>query len=259
MKNKIDIQSQKDHRNLTIDKVGVKNIRYPIVVEDRANGIQNTVADLAIYVELLKEHRGTHMSRFIEVLNHFHKENFIEKLPNFLLEVKQALNAEKAYTTIHFPYFVKKKAPVSQISSLLSYQCFFEASFYETYQLTIGVNVPVTTLCPCSKEISDKGAHNQRSIVSVSATLKDFVWIEELIEIVEKEASCEVYSLLKRIDEKYVTEKAFNNPKFVEDIVRDITLQLQKNKRIKEFTVSSENFESIHAHNAYACITCNNC
>lgn len=255
MKNKVDIQSLKDHRNVTIDKVGVKNIRYPIVVDDRANGTQNTVADLAIYVELLKEHRGTHMSRFIEVLNHFHQENLIEKLPIFLSEIKQALHAEVAYTTIHFPYFIEKKAPVSKIASLLCYDCSFEASLQNDYQLKIGVNVPITTLCPCSKEISDAGAHNQRSIVSLSVVSKEFIWIEELIEIAEKEASCEVYSLLKRIDEKAVTEKAYENPKFVEDIVRDITLCLQADARIEEFTVSSENFESIHSHNAYACIS----
>jgi GTP cyclohydrolase IB len=250
-----DIQSQKDRRNITIDKVGVKNIRYPIVVEDRANKTQATVAELDIYVELLHEHRGTHMSRFIEVLNQFHQENLIAKLPEFLAEIKRSLQAEAAYVSLRFPYFIKKAAPVSKITSLLSYDCFFEASFLDEYQLTIGVHVPVTTLCPCSKEISSYGAHNQRSNVSAKVELNDFIWIEEIIEMIESCASCEVYSLLKRVDEKFVTEKAFENPRFVEDMVREVTVKLQQDRRIKAFTISSENFESIHSHNAYACVS----
>jgi GTP cyclohydrolase I len=255
MQNKRDIQSLRDERNITIDKVGVKNVRYPIVVEDRSNETQETVAELDIFVELLHEHRGTHMSRFIEVLAHYHKENLIANLPDFLQEIKSSLQADSAYVTLRFPYFIEKIAPVSQIPSLLAYDCFFEASFQENYLLSIGVEVPLTSLCPCSKEISSYGAHNQRSIVTVKVTLKDFVWIEEIIEIVEQCGSCEIYSLLKRVDEKYVTEKAFDNPRFVEDIVREVTLKLQDDERILEFTVSSENFESIHSHNAYACIS----
>jgi GTP cyclohydrolase I len=255
MKNKLDLQSLKDERNITIDKVGVTNIRYPIVVDDRINQTQATVAELDIFVELLHEHRGTHMSRFIEVLTHYHKENLIQKLPDFLLEIKKSLQAETAYISLRFPYFIEKTAPVSKISSLLAYDCFFEAVYSKEYQLTIGTHVPITSLCPCSKEISHYGAHNQRSIVTVKATLQEFIWIEEIIEIIESCASSEIYSLLKRSDEQFVTEKAFDNPKFVEDIVRDVTLQLKDDERIKEFTVASENFESIHSHNAYACIT----
>ncbi|NQV17738.1 MAG: GTP cyclohydrolase I FolE2 [Armatimonadetes bacterium] len=254
MKNKIDIQSMEDERKITIDKVGVKNVRYPIIVADRINGTQSTVADLDIFVELPHNHRGTHMSRFIEVLNHFHKENFIDKLPEFLGEIRNALNADSAYTLIRFPYFMKKKAPVSKIESLMSYNCFFQASLKEDFDLTIGVEVPVTTVCPCSKEISEQGAHNQRSYVIVMVSFSDFVWLEELIEIAESSASCEVYALLKRVDEKYVTEKGFENPMFVEDVVREITLKFKKDKRIKSFKVESENLESIHNHNAYACV-----
>ena len=254
MENKIDIQSMQDERKITIDKVGVKNVRYPIIVADQINGTQSTVADLDIFVELPHNHRGTHMSRFIEVLNHFHKENFIDKLPEFLNEIKNALNADSAYASIRFPYFMKKKAPVSKIESLMSYNCFFQASLKENFDLTIGVEVPVTTVCPCSKEISEQGAHNQRSYVKVMVSFSDFVWLEELIEIAESSASCEVYALLKRVDEKYVTEKAFKNPMFVEDVVREITLKLKKDKRIKSFKVESENLESIHNHNAYACV-----
>ena len=253
MKNKKDIQSMTDKRKVTIDKVGVKNVRYPIIVSDRENGTQPTVAELDIFVELPHHHRGTHMSRFLEVLNQFHKGTFIDRLDQFLKEVKLALQADKAFTFIRFPYFIKKIAPVSKIESLLGYDCFFEAEMGETYKLTIGVDVPVTTLCPCSKEISEYGAHNQRSLVTVKATFNTFVWLEELIEAVESAASCEVYPLLKRVDEKYVTEKAYDNPSFVEDNVREITLKLADDKRIDSFSVESENFESIHSHNAYAC------
>lgn len=254
MKNKTDIQSLKDNRQIRVDKVGVKNVRYPIIVSDRENGTQPTVAELDIFVELPHHHRGTHMSRFLEVLNRFHREAFIDKLDEFLDEVKTALDADKAFTSIRFPYFIKKQAPISKISSLMSYNCFFEAELEDEYKLTIGVEVPVTTLCPCSKEISDYGAHNQRSSVIVKVSFEDFIWLEEIIDIVESCASCEIYSLLKRVDEKYVTEKAFENPTFVEDIVREITLKLMEDSRIKSFSVESENFESIHNHNAYACV-----
>ncbi len=254
MKDKIDIQSQEDKRKITIDKVGVKKVRYPIIVEDRINGTQNTVADMDIFVELPHHHRGTHMSRFIEVLNRFHKDNFIKKLPEFLEEVRNALNADASYIKIIFPYFINKIAPVSGIKALLSYNCFFEASLKKDFKLVIGVEVPVTTLCPCSKEISDYGAHSQRSLVVVKLTFDEFVWLEEIIEIVESSASSEVYSLLKRVDEKYVTEKAYDHPVFVEDIVREITLKLESDNRIKWFKVESENLESIHNHNAYACV-----
>ena len=252
MKNKIDIQSQEDKRKVTIDKVGVKNVRYPIIVEDRTNGTQNTVADLNLFVELPHRHRGTHMSRFLEVLNNFHKENFINKLHEFLQDLKKALNANASYITMNFPYFMKKRAPVSKTESLLSYNCFFEASLKKEFRLVIGVEVPVTTLCPCSKEISDYGAHSQRSNVIVKLTFNKFIWLEEIIEIIESSASSEVYPLLKREDEKYVTEKAYDNPAFVEDIVREITLKLQKDERVDWFIVESENLESIHKHNAYA-------
>ncbi|MCD4819750.1 MAG: GTP cyclohydrolase FolE2 [Candidatus Cloacimonetes bacterium] len=258
MQNKIDIQSLKDERNVTINKVGVKNVRYPIIVEDRENKTQNTVANLDIFVELLHQHRGTHMSRFIQVLNEFHKENFIDKLPDFLKKIKKELDAGAAFVHIRFPYFIQKKAPVSKILSLLSYDCFFEASLIDEFSLIIGVKVPITSLCPCSKEISDYGAHSQRSEVTVRVKMEKFIWIEEIIEIVEQNSSCEIYSLLKRTDEKFVTEKAYENPKFVEDIVRDITLEFQKDKRISEFSIESENFESIHSHNAYACVKSKN-
>lgn len=250
-----DLQSQSDGRKLSIDKVGVKGIRYPIVVEDRSKGIQPSVADLNIYVELVAHKRGTHMSRFIEILNRYHTEVFIGKLDQFLAELKKTMKAEAAYIDINFPYFIRKHAPVSRIASLLGYDCCFNASFREDFELWIGVTVPVTTLCPCSKEISQYGAHNQRSLISIRVKYREFVWLEELISLAERHASCEIYPLLKRPDEKFVTEKAYNNPKFVEDIVREITLELQADKRILAYHVESENFESIHNHNAYAMIS----
>lgn len=254
LNDKKDIQSMKDKRNVLINKVGVKNVRYPIIVQDRAVGSQNTVANLDIFVELPHDHRGTHMSRFLEILNKFHKENIIESLESFLNEVKNALNADASYIKMNFPYFVKKAAPVSRTESLLSYDCIFEASLREKYELVIGVIVPVTTLCPCSKEISEKGAHSQRSLVTVKLSLREFIWLEEIIEVIEKSASCDIFSLLKRVDEKFVTEKAFDNPRFVEDIVREVTVRLRDDKRINWFKVESENMESIHTHNAYACV-----
>ncbi|HNX38123.1 MAG TPA: GTP cyclohydrolase FolE2 [Candidatus Cloacimonadota bacterium] len=250
-----DLQSSPDTRKISIDKVGVKGIQYPIVVEDRRNGQQTTVADLNIYVELPHHKRGTHMSRFIEILNRYHQDSIIQQLESFLIELKDNLKASASYVDLSFPYFISKKAPVSKISSLLSYDCFFNASYKDILNLWIGVKVPVTTLCPCSKEISERGAHNQRSEITISVRYSEFVWLEELVDIAERTASCEIYPLLKRVDEKYVTEKAYNNPKFVEDIVREITIQLDKDLRIQEFFVESENFESIHNHNAYAMIS----
>lgn len=249
-----DLQNQGDARQLTINKVGVKGIRYPIVVEDRKQGTQASVAELDIYVELPHHRRGTHMSRFIEILNRYHREAFIGKLDKFLSELKSKLKAETSYVNIFFPYFIQKLAPVSKIASLLCYDCFFEASYGEEFVLWIGVKVPVTTLCPCSKAISEYGAHNQRSLITIKCRYRDFICLEELIEIAEKHASCEIYPLLKRPDEKYVTEKAYNNPKFVEDIVREITVDLKNDKRVMGFSVESDNAESIHNHNAYALI-----
>lgn len=249
-----DIQSQLDSRNEKIDKVGVRNLKYPMVVQDRANKLQQTIAEIDFFVELPHDNRGTHMSRFIEVLNKYHEQDLMEKLPEVLTTIKKRLSADRAYINLKFPYFMRKKAPVSGIESLLNYEAIMIASLDEKFELTIGVEVPITTVCPCSKEMSDYGAHNQRSIVKVLLKYEKFIWLEEIIEYVEKVASCEVYPLLKRVDEKYVTEKGYDNPKFVEDIVRDLSLLLKKDERITACEISSENFESIHNHNAYACL-----
>ena len=252
-----DLQNQTDKRRLTVDKVGVKGIRYPIVVEDRDQGLQHSVADLDIFVELPHYRRGTHMSRFIEVLNHYHRETLISHLDAFLIRLKQVLKAEAAFVNISFPYFVTKRAPVSGIASLLGYDCFFEASYKDEYELWIGVRVPVTTLCPCSKEISSFGAHNQRSLITIKVQYREFIWLEELITLAEKHASCEIWPLLKRPDEKYVTERAYQNPRFVEDVVRELALELNHDQRVLRYQVESENYESIQDHSAYALISKN--
>lgn len=252
-----DIQSQADTRRINIDKVGVKNLRYPILVEDRENKVQHTVADINIYVDLPHDRRGTHMSRFVEILNHYHQDMIIGQLDKFLAELKEVMSAEAAYIGLCFPYFIRKLAPVSQIASLMCYECCFNASFQKEYELWIGVKVPVTTLCPCSKEISEAGAHNQRTHITIKLCYHDFIWLEELISLAESVSSCEIYPLLKRPDEKYVTERAYARPRFVEDITREIAQALKSDPRVKDFIVEADSIESIHAHNAYALVSSN--
>ncbi|WP_130471162.1 GTP cyclohydrolase FolE2 [Candidatus Magnetaquicoccus inordinatus] len=251
-----DVQAQEDSRRLSIDKVGVKNIRYPILVRDRDRGQQHTIASVNMYVKLPHQFKGTHMSRFLEVLAEQEEVISVENLPEILRRIQQSLNAEEAHIELEFPYFMRKEAPVSHASALMDYQVRFSGvRTGEKYQLTLGVTVPVTSLCPCSKEISRYGAHNQRSHVTVTLRYKKFIWVEEIIELVERNASCQLYAILKRPDEKYVTERAYENPMFVEDIVRSVAAELRQDERITLFTVESENFESIHNHSAYAFIS----
>jgi GTP cyclohydrolase I len=249
-----DVQNQRDHRNISIDKVGVKEIRYPITVLDKATRTQQTVAMINMYVNLPKDFKGTHMSRLVEILNEHDRTISIKNFSDILSTMKERLNAESAHIEISFPYFVMKTAPVSKSQGLMEYRCTFQGSLNKGKDLVVMINVPITTLCPCSREISDFGAHNQRGEVRLQVRFKRFMWIEDLINLVEESASCDVYSVLKREDEKYVTEKAYNNPKFVEDIVRDIAEKLQNDANIVWFAVECENFESIHNHNAYAYI-----
>jgi len=253
----IDVQNQYDTRNIAIDKVGIKNIRYPITVLDRVNGFQHTVANINIYVDLPKEFKGTHMSRFVELLHIFRSEVSLKNFSDILKQMKQYLNAASAHIEITFPYFIEKKAPVTGVPGLMDYTCRMIGSSDHNGKtdLVLEVVVPISTVCPCSKEISDVGAHNQRGEVHVSLRFKNFIWIEDIIKLVEEKASTDVFSVLKRADEKYVTEKAFNHPMFVEDIVRAITQELKKDDNIIWFSVSAENFESIHNHNAYAFIS----
>ena len=251
-----DVQAQADSRQLSIDKVGVKNIRHPILVRDRDRGQQHTIASVNMYVKLPHQFKGTHMSRFLEVLAEQDETLSVENLPAILRRIQECLNAEEAHIELEFPYFMRKEAPVSKASALMDYQVRFAGvRIGEKYRLTLGVMVPVTSLCPCSKEIAQYGAHNQRSHVTVTLRYKKFIWVEEIIELVERHASCPLYAILKRPDEKYVTEKAYDNPRFVEDIVRSVAEELEKDARITLFTVESENFESIHNHSAYAFIS----
>jgi GTP cyclohydrolase I len=252
----IDVQSQKDDRQIPIDKVGVKNIRYPITVRDKENGYQQTVASINMYVNLPHDHKGTHMSRFIEVLSEFRREVTLENLNIILDELKKRLNAESAHLEITFPYFVTKKAPVTQAEGLMEYICTFKASSKRNKgrDLIVELKIPIATVCPCSKEISEYGAHNQRAEVQVSLRFKKFIWIEDIVRLVEESGSSEVFSVLKREDEKFVTEKSFDNPMFVEDVVREVARKLESDQNITWFSVDSENFESIHNHSAYAYI-----
>ncbi|MBN1849548.1 MAG: GTP cyclohydrolase I FolE2 [Deltaproteobacteria bacterium] len=249
-----DIQNHKDHRNIDIDQVGVKGIRYPITVLDKNMGKQQTVAKINMYVNLPRYYKGTHMSRFVEILNEHSNRISLQNFSEILEEMKKRLDAESAHMEITFPYFVKKMAPVSGSEGLMEYKCTFKGSLSVGSDLVTIIHVPICTLCPCSKEISDYGAHNQRGEVKLQVRFKKFIWIEDLIKLVENSASSDVYSVLKREDEKYVTERAYNNPMFVEDIVRDIAQKLKKDPNITWFAVESENFESIHNHNAYAYI-----
>jgi GTP cyclohydrolase I len=249
-----DMQNHIDNRNIDIDQVGVKGIRYPITVLDKDMGKQQTVATINMYVNLPRYYKGTHMSRFVEILNEHSRRISLENFSKILQEMKDRLNAESAHMEITFPYFINKAAPVSGIQGLMEYECTFKGSLNKGSDLVIMINVPITTLCPCSREISDFGAHNQRGEVRLQVRFKKFVWIEDLIKLAEKAASSDVYSVLKREDEKYVTEKAYQNPMFVEDIVREIAVKLNNDPNITWFAVESENFESIHNHNAYAYI-----
>jgi GTP cyclohydrolase IB len=249
-----DVQSRRDARKIPIDKVGVKGLRYPITVKDRTRGSQHTVGLFDLFVNLPHDFKGTHMSRFIEVLNEFRGEISMERFPEILEKIKNKLHAMSAHMNVEFPYFMEKKAPVTKTPGLMSYTCFMRGSLSERFDLIVGVEVPVTTLCPCSKEIADCGAHNQRGIVRVQLRFKKFFWIEEIIEIIESSVSSDVYSLLKRPDEKYVTERAYENPMFVEDVVRSSLARLRAKNNFPWYRIEAENFESIHNHSAYAMI-----
>ncbi|ANB02308.1 MULTISPECIES: GTP cyclohydrolase FolE2 [Ectothiorhodospira] len=250
-----DVQASADTREIPINKVGIKDIRHPVRVTDRTGADQHTVARFSMYVNLPHDFKGTHMSRFVDILNAHEREITVETFKLMLHEMAERLEAAAGHIEMNFPYFVNKPAPVTGVCSLMDYDVTFIGVIQDGKpQMNIQVLVPVTSLCPCSKGISEYGAHNQRSHVTVNVRIKDFMWVEELIDLVEKEASCELYGLLKRPDEKYVTERAYDNPKFVEDLVRDIAVRLNRDERVSAYSVSSENFESIHNHSAYALI-----
>lgn len=248
-----DIQGLADTRNLPINKVGIKDILHPIIIKQRSGNEQSTIAKFNMYVNLPHDFKGTHMSRFVQILNQHEEQITVDSFKKMMEEMCQLLEAESGHIEMSFPYFINKAAPVTKVKSLLDYNVTFIGEIKKNQpNLKVKVLIPVTSLCPCSKKISAYGAHNQRSHVTVTVLINDFIWIEELIDVVEKEASSELYGLLKRPDEKYVTELAYDNPKFVEDMVRDIAVHFDKDKRVLEYTVESENFESIHNHSAYA-------
>ncbi len=247
-----DIQSQKDLRDIPIDRVGIKRLSYPISVHDRENRVQQTVAEIEMTVDLPRHFRGTHMSRFVEILDAHRGEITMTTMAEILHEVRWRLSADRAEMSASFPYFIEKVAPVSEARSLMRYDCRFLAIYDGADDFVLSVTVPVTTLCPCSKAISRESAHNQRSMVTVSARFDSFLWLEDLVRCVEESASAEVFTLLKRSDEKYLTERAYAHPRFAEDLVREVAIRLDAIPAITWYTVETENFESIHAHSAYA-------
>jgi GTP cyclohydrolase IB len=250
-----DVQGRADSRRIPINKVGIKDVYHPIRVKDRSRGEQHTIANFNMYVALPHNFKGTHMSRFVEVLHRNEREISVESFRDILTEMTEKLDAESGHIEMDFPYFVMKKAPVSGVESLMDYKASLIGEFHQgKTDLWLKVVVAATSLCPCSKKISNYGAHNQRSHITIKARVEDHMWLEELIDIAEQEASCEVYGILKRPDEKYVTERAYDNPKFVEDIVRDVAVRLNNEERVRAYVVEAENFESIHNHSAYALI-----
>lgn len=250
-----DKQSERDHREIPIDKVGVRGMRFPIQIRDKARAHQNTIATIGMYVDLPKEFKGTHMSRFIEVLNAHGSMVDVENINDILHAMQAKLKAATAHLEMEFPFFLTKRAPVSGQESVMDYTARFDATASgREIDFVLTVKAAVTTLCPCSKAISKYGAHNQRGTVTVQIRSKQAVWIEDLIALVESCASSELYSLLKRQDEKAVTERAYENPVFVEDLVRNVALKLNIHPEVTWYKVEAENYESIHNHNAYACI-----
>jgi GTP cyclohydrolase I len=251
----VDVQGSADTRRIPINKVGIKDIFHPVRIKDRTGSEQHTVAKFNMYVNLPHDFKGTHMSRFVEILNNHEREISVKSFRDMMAELTERLDADSGHIEMSFPYFVNKTAPVSQVASLLDYEASLIGERKDgKNNIWVKVVVPVTSLCPCSKRISDYGAHNQRSHITIKARVASFMWIEELIDIAEREASCELFGILKRPDEKWVTERAYDNPKFVEDIVRDVAVALNEEERVRAYVVESENFESIHNHSAYALI-----
>ena len=250
-----DRQGERDTRNIPIDRVGVKGLRYPIEVKDRTHATQSTVATFAMTVDLPHEFKGTHMSRFVEILNAHGRLIHVENVEQMLRALQKRLHAERAHIEMEFPYFIGKKAPATGAVGLVDYVVKFETTVDGPKRdFVLTVVVPVTTLCPCSKAISAYGAHNQRGYVSLSVRFEKTVWIEELIALIEASASSEIFSLLKRPDEKAVTERAYDNPVFVEDLVRNVALRVNAHPQVTWYRVEAENMESIHNHAAYALI-----
>ena len=248
-----DIQNEEDTREIPLKKVGVKGVKYPVTVLDKFNKKQCTTATVNLFVNLPHNFKGTHMSRFIQVFHKYHTDITMLHFLDMLEEIREKLDAQRSYGSIAFPYFIEKKAPVTESQGIMEYNCSYEGEVVDNGDRLFYVNieVPIATLCPCSKAISDYGAHNQRGFVKVRLLYKDFFWIEDVIKSIEDCSSTPLYSVLKRKDEKYVTEHAYDNPRFVEDVVREVYLKL-KEMGFSKFSVEAETEESIHYHNAYA-------
>ena len=250
-----EVQGTPDARLIAVNSAGIRSLSHPVKIADKQGRKQHTVALFNMHVNLEPHFKGVHMSRFVEVLNDHDSEISVESFESMLRSMISRLETESGVIEMIFPYFMSKTAPVSHAKSLLDYRVTFIGKIEEgSYAFTLKAVVPVTSLCPCSKQISAYGAHNQRSHITISIRINAPVWIEELVGIAESQASCQLYGLLKRSDEKYVTEKAYENPKFVEDVVRDVATILNQDARIDAYIVESENFESIHNHSAYAMI-----
>ena len=255
-----DVHAEPDPRRISLERAGVKGLRYPICVLDRARGQQHTIATIDMSVTLPHKRKGAHMSRFVELLNKHRREIDIRNFRALCAELRKDHDADGAQVEVRFPYFLEKSAPVSGAVSLIDYACTFGAQVHadaagkEVADLWVQVEVPVTSLCPCSKAISARGAHNQRSVVRARVWFRRFFWMEDLIRALEDSASCELYALLKRPDEKFVTERAYENPRFVEDLVREVGLKLRAEPNFTRWEITAESLESIHAHNAYAAL-----
>lgn len=249
-----DVQSSADAREIPIDKVGIKDIRHPVMIATPETA-QPSVAEFNMYVNLPKDVKGTHMSRFVAILNELNEPLSVKSFLDTLSKMVERLEAESGHIEMNFPYFIRKTAPVSGVQSMMDYDVTFIGEIHNGVpSMSIRLVVPATSLCPCSKKISNYGAHNQRSHITVSAQINDSIWIDELVRLIEKQASCELFALLKRPDEKFITEHAYDNPKFVEDMIRDVAAELNAEDRIDAYTLETENFESIHNHSAYAYI-----
>ena len=248
----VDIQSSQDERNIPIDKVGVKKVKYPIHVRERDNGVQHTVGEFTLTVDLPREFKGTHMSRFLEVLGQYTHDIGSETIPTILTQLREKLKAETSHLEVNFTFFRSKAAPVTGKSGMMGYECGFVAAGGAQEAFELRLVVPVTTLCPCSKEISDFGAHNQRGYVSVKVKPNGMLWLEDVIDMIEASGSAQLYPVLKRPDEKFVTEQAYQNPRFVEDMVREVALAFDAHPNVAAYEIEVENHESIHDHNAYA-------
>jgi GTP cyclohydrolase I len=250
-----DVQNSPAGVSISIDRVGVKNLRYPLVVRNKNNGVQHTVAQVDLYVDLPGSFKGTHMSRFIEALQEWSGVLDYHSFKQLLSDVQARLEARRSHLTISFPFFMEQSAPKSGSVAMMDYQCSFSGELEaDKPRMFLDLEVPVMTVCPCSMAISEQGAHSQRALVRMRVRFDGLLWLEDLIHMAQESASSPVHALLKRIDEKFVTENAFANPAFVEDVVRNVAEKLKRHRQVKWFKAEVESFESIHNHNAFACI-----